>query len=106
MAWIYLLSAGLLKIGWAIGLKYSDGFTKIGPSAARVAMMIGSFAFLGLALRTLPLGRAYAVSTGIGTIGTVILGIFLFSKPMEPLRLGCIALIVSGVIGLRILSPH
>jgi quaternary ammonium compound-resistance protein SugE len=106
MAWIYLVIAGVFEIGWAIGLKYSEGFSRPGPSAATVGMMIASFAFLGLALRTLPLGTAYAVWTGIGTAGTVVLGLLLFNEPMEPLRLGCIALIVSGVVGLKILSPH
>ncbi|MBV9790529.1 MAG: quaternary ammonium compound efflux SMR transporter SugE [Chloroflexi bacterium] len=106
MAWIYLVIAGVFEIGWAIGLKYTEGFSKLGPSAATVSLMIASFAFLGLALRTLPLGTAYAVWTGIGTAGTVVLGIMLFNEPLEPLRLGCIALIVSGVVGLKILSPH
>ncbi|MFO7170711.1 MAG: multidrug efflux SMR transporter [Chloroflexota bacterium] len=106
MAWIYLLVAGLLEVGWAIGLKYSQGFTQIVPSVATVAMMIASFAFLGLALRTLPLGTAYAVWTGIGTMGTVLLGILLFQEPAGALRLGCIALIMAGVVGLRLLTPQ
>jgi len=104
MAWIYLLIAGLLEIGWAIGLKYSDGFTRLWPSVGTVAAMIASFAMLGLALRTLPLGTAYAVWTGIGTAGTVILGMLLFSEPADALRLGCIALIVAGVAGLKMLN--
>jgi len=106
MAWIYLLVAGLLEVGWAIGLKYSQGFTQIVPSVATVAMMIASFAFLGLALRTLPLGTAYAVWTGIGTMGTGLLGILLFQEPAGALRLGCIALIMAGVVGLRLLTPQ
>ena len=106
MAWLYLVSAGLLEIGWAVGLKYSEGFTKAGPSAATIVMMLLSFALLGIALRTLPVGTAYAVWTGIGTAGTVVLGMVLFGEPVEPLRLACIALIVSGVVGLKILSPH
>lgn len=106
MAWITLLIAGLLEVGWAIGLKYSESFTKLGPSIATVAMMIASFYFLGLSLRTLPLGTAYAIWTGIGTAGTVILGIFLFKEPLTSLQLGCIALIIAGVAGLRFLSPH
>lgn len=106
MAWFYLIIAGLLEVAWAIGLKYSEGFTRLGPSIATVAAMIASFALLGLALRTLPLGTAYAIWTGIGTAGTVLLGMVLFSEPAEPLRLGCIALILSGVVGLRVLSPH
>ncbi len=105
MAWTYLLIAGLLEIGWAIGLKYSEGFTRLTPSVLTVMAMIASFFFLGLALRSLPLGTAYAVWTGIGTVGTVVLGILLFDEPLELLRLLCILLIVSGVIGLRLLSP-
>jgi quaternary ammonium compound-resistance protein SugE len=106
MTWIYLFLAGLLEIGWAVGLKYTEGFTKLWPSIATVTAMIASIGLLGLSLRTLPLGTAYAVWTGIGTAGTVILGILLFSEPVTPLRLGCIALIIVGVIGLRVLAPH
>ena len=106
MAWIYLIIAGLFEIGWAIGLKYTEGFTRLGPSVLTIVAMIISLGLLGLALRTLPLGTAYAVWTGIGTAGTVILGMALLGEPVEPLRLGCIALIVSGVIGLRVLAPH
>lgn len=106
MAWVYLVIAGLFEVGWAIGLKYSEGFTKLGPSVATAGAMIVSLALLGLALRTLPLGTAYAVWTGIGTAGTVLLGMLIFSEPVEPLRLGCIALIMSGVVGLKLLSPH
>jgi quaternary ammonium compound-resistance protein SugE len=105
VAWSYLLIAGLLEIGWAIGLKYSEGFSRLVPSALTVAAMIASFYFLGLALRTLPLGTAYAVWTGIGTVGTVALGILLFDEPLELLRMLCILLIVAGVVGLRLLSP-
>jgi quaternary ammonium compound-resistance protein SugE len=105
VAWTYLLIAGLLEVGWAIGLKYSEGFSRLVPSALTVAAMIASFYFLGLALRTLPLGTAYAVWTGIGTVGTVALGILLFDEPLELLRLLCILLIVAGVVGLRLLSP-
>jgi quaternary ammonium compound-resistance protein SugE len=106
MAWFYLVIAGLLEIAWAIGLKYTEGFTRPLPSVVTVAAMIASFALLGLALRTLPLGTAYAVWTGIGTAGTVVLGILLFGEPADALRLGCIALILAGVVGLRIISPH
>lgn len=106
MAWLYLVLAGLLEIGWAIGLKYTEGFSRLLPSIGTVASMIASFALLGLALRVLPLGTAYAVWTGIGTAGTVVLGIVLFGEPAEPVRLGCIALIITGVAGLKILSPH
>lgn len=106
MAWVYLVIAGLLEVGWAMGLKYSEGFSKLGFSALTIALMIASFAFLGFALRTLPLGTAYAVWTGIGTVGTVVFGMMFLGEPVEPLRIGCIVLIVAGVAGLKILSPH
>jgi quaternary ammonium compound-resistance protein SugE len=106
VAWVYLIVAGLLETGWAIGLKYSEGFTRLGPSVVTVCLMIASFWLLALALNTLPLGTAYAVWTGIGTVGTVLVGILLFNEPVEVLRLTCIGLIVAGVAGLRILSPH
>lgn len=106
MAWTYLLIAGLLEIGWAIGLKYSEGFSRLLPSVLTAIAMVASFAFLGLALRSLPLGTAYAVWTGIGTVGTVVLGILLFDEPLELMRLLCIVLIVTGVVGLRLLSPN
>ena len=106
MAWVYLVIAGLFEVAWAIGLKYTDGFSRLGPSVATVAAMIASFALLGVALRTLPLGTAYAVWTGIGTLGTALLGIWLFNETAEPLRLVCIVLILSGVIGLKLVSPH
>lgn len=105
MSWTYLFIAGLLEIGWALGLKYSEGFSRFLPSVLTVAAMIASFFFLGLALRTLPLGSAYAIWTGIGTVGTVVLGIVLFDEPLELLRLLCILLIILGVAGLRLLSP-
>ena len=107
MAWIYVLIAGLLETGWAIGLKYTEGWTKLGPSIVTVIGMIASFYFLSLALRTLPLGTAYAVWTGIGAVvGTVVLGMALFGEPVEALRLTCIGLILAGVVGLRVVSPH
>ncbi|SRR5690554_1005347 len=106
MAWSYLLIAGLLEVGWAIGLKYSEGFSRLLPSALTVVLMIASFFFLGLALRSLPLGTAYAVWTGIGTVGTVILGIFLFGEPLDIVRIVCIVLIVTGVVGLRLVAPQ
>lgn len=106
MAWVYLLIAGLFEIGWAIGLKYTEGFTRPLPSVVTVALMVASFACLGLALRTLPLGTAYAVWTGIGTMGTVALGIVLFQEPASALRLGCIALIMAGVAGLKLITPQ
>ena len=101
MAWIVLFIAGLLEIGWAVGLKYSDGFTRPLPTVLTALSLIASMALLGLAVRTLPLGTAYAVWTGIGTIGTAILGIILFGEPATVVRLVCIGLIVTGILGLR-----
>lgn len=105
MAWALLFLAGLFEIGWAIGLKYTDGFTRPWPTAWTVLAMIVSVVLLALAVRTLPIGTAYAVWTGIGAAGTVILGIVLFGEPATALRLACIALIVAGIVGLKILSP-
>ena len=105
MSWIYLFFAGLFEIGWAVGLKYSQGFPRLWPSLATMGAMTISVFLLGLALRTLPLGTAYAIWTGIGTIGTAILGIVLFSEPAEALRLACIGMIAAGIIGLKLVSP-
>lgn len=102
MAWLILFVAGLFEIGWAVGLKFTDGFTRPWPTVGTVVSMAISLGLLGLALRTLPLGTAYAVWTGIGTIGTVIVGILLLGESADALRLGCIALIVAGIIGLRL----
>jgi quaternary ammonium compound-resistance protein SugE len=104
MAWLYLVVAGLFEIGWAIGLKYTDGFTRPWPSLWTVAAMILSLGFLGLALKTLPVGTAYAVWTGIGAIGTVLLGVYLFNEPATAARLGCIGLILAGIIGLKVVT--
>ncbi len=105
MAWLILFVAGLAETGWAVGLKYTEGFSKFWPSVFTVAAMIVSFWLLAWALKTLPLGTAYAVWTGIGTIGTVILGILLFGESADWLRLGCIALIVAGIAGLKLATP-
>jgi quaternary ammonium compound-resistance protein SugE len=102
MAWFILLVAGLFEVGWAVGLKYSDGFTRLWPSLATVASMAVSLGLLGLALRSLPLGTAYAVWTGIGTVGTALLGIALLGDSAGPLRLICIGLIVAGIVGLKL----
>jgi quaternary ammonium compound-resistance protein SugE len=102
VAWIILAVAGLLEIGWAIGLKYTDGFTRPGPTVATVAAMVASMVLLGLAIRTLPVGTAYAVWTGIGTVGTVLLGMFLFGESTQPIRLLFIAMIIAGIIGLKL----
>ena len=104
MAWIMLAVAGLLEIGWAIGLKYTDGFTRLGPTVATVAAMIASMVLLGLAVRTLPVGTAYAVWTGICTVGAVLLGILLFGESAEPLRLLFMAMIVAGIVGLKMVT--
>ena len=104
MAWIMLAVAGLLEIGWAIGLKYTDGFTRLGPTVATVAAMVVSLALLGLAVRTLPVGTAYAVWTGIGTVGTVLLGILLFGESADALRLLFMAMIVAGIVGLKMVT--
>ncbi len=106
MAWIYLVVAGLFEIGWAIGLKYTDGFTRPFPTALTLASMVISIGLLGLALKTLPVGTAYAVWTGIGTVGTVVLGIALLGDSASALRLACIGLIVAGIVGLKVLSPE
>ncbi len=105
MAWIYLFGAGLLEIVWAVGLKYTAGFTKLGPSLITLAAMSGSMFLLGMALRNLPLGTAYAIWTGIGTVGTAIAGMILLGEPSGALRLMCIALIVVGILGLKLLTP-
>ncbi len=106
MAWIILFLAGLFEIGWAVGLKYTDGFTKLWPSVGTLASMGVSVALLALALRTLPLGTGYAVWTGIGTIGTVIFGIIVFQEPANALRLAFIAMIVGGIVGLKLITTH
>lgn len=104
MAWVILFVAGIMEIGWAIGLKYTDGFTKLVPTVLTVACMICSIVLLGLALKTLPVGTAYAVWTGIGTVGVAILGIFLLGEPASAMRLVCIGLIVSGIAGLKAIT--
>jgi quaternary ammonium compound-resistance protein SugE len=104
MAWAYLTLAGLFEIGWAIGLKYTEGFTRPIPSILTAGSMIVSVLLLGLALKTLPVGTGYAVWTGIGTVGTALLGIALFGEPASALRLACIGLIVAGILGLKFVS--
>ena len=104
MAWIVLFVAGLLEIGWAVGLKYTEGFTRLWPSVATAVALVGSMGLLAFALRTLPFGTAYAVWTGIGTLGTAVLGIVLFREPATAMRLVCIAMIVAGIVGLKLTS--
>jgi quaternary ammonium compound-resistance protein SugE len=105
MAWLLLIVAGVLEIGWAVGLKYTDGFTRPGPTLPVVLVMAVSLALLGLAVRTLPVGTAYAVWTGIGTVGTVLLGIYLFDEPSDATRLIFISMIVAGIVGLKLVTP-
>ncbi len=105
MAWIILVVAGLTEIGWAIGLKYTEGFTRLWPSVFTGLSMVVSIVLLGIALKTLPLGTAYAIWTGIGTVGTAILGIYLFGESAAVLRLVCIGLIVAGIVGLKLVTP-
>ncbi len=104
MAWLLLLVAGLLEIGWAIGLKYTEGFTRRWPSVFTGAAMVGSVVLLGIAMKSLPVGTSYAVWVGVGAIGTAILGIVLFGEPATAMRLACIGLIVSGIIGLKLVA--
>ena len=102
MAWIVLFVAGLFEVGWAVGLKYTHGFTRVGPTVLSALSMVVSLGLLGVALRTLPLGTAYAVWTGVGTIGTVVLGIALFGESASVLRLACVGLILAGIVGLKL----
>lgn len=104
MTWLILFLAGLFEIGWAIGLKYTDGFTRLWPSVLTVVSMVVSVLLLGLALKELPVGTAYAVWTGIGAVGTAILGIILFGDPATAVRLACIGLILAGIVGLKLVG--
>jgi quaternary ammonium compound-resistance protein SugE len=104
MAWTYLVLAGLFEVGWAIGLKYTEGFTRLVPSMLTALSMIVSVVLLGVALKSLPVGTGYAVWTGIGTVGTAILGIYLMGEPATAMRLACIGLIVAGILGLKLAS--
>ena len=101
MAWVYLIIAGLLEIGWAVGLKMSQGFSRLWPSVITIVLMILSFVLLGRAVRTIPIGTAYAAWTGIGAVGTAIVGMVAFSESREVTRIVCIVLIVAGVVGLK-----
>ncbi|HEU4376009.1 MAG TPA: quaternary ammonium compound efflux SMR transporter SugE [Telluria sp.] len=105
MSWFILIVAGVLEVGWAVGLKYTAGFTRLWPSVFTLATMAGSVGLLGLALRQLPLGTAYAVWTGIGTVGTAVAGMIMLGEPAGALRMLSIGLIVAGIVGLKILTP-
>jgi quaternary ammonium compound-resistance protein SugE len=105
MSWAYLVVAGLLEVAWAVGLKYTAGFTRLWPSVFTLGTMAGSVGMLGLALRALPLGTAYAVWTGIGTVGTAVFGMAMLGEPAGALRLLSIGLIVAGIAGLKLLTP-
>jgi quaternary ammonium compound-resistance protein SugE len=104
-AWLALLGAGLLEVGWALGLKYSDGLTRFWPTAATVIAIALSFTLMALALRSLPFGTAYAVWTGIGAVGSIVVGMLLYSEPTDPVRIICLMLIVAGMVGLKLNSP-
>jgi quaternary ammonium compound-resistance protein SugE len=105
MAWILLIIAGLLEVGWAIGLKYTEGFTRLWPSFFTLASMVLSVVLLGIAMKSLPVGTSYAVWVGIGAIGTAILGIVLFAEPATAGRIASLALILAGIIGLKLATP-
>jgi quaternary ammonium compound-resistance protein SugE len=105
MAWLLLLLAGVLEVGWAIGLKYTEGFTRLWPTIGTIAAMSVSLALLGIAMRSLPVGTAYAVWVGVGAVGTVILGIVLLNEPANAARLISVGLIVAGIIGLKLATP-
>ena len=105
MAWLLLLVAGLFEVGWAIGLKYTDGFTKPLPTILTIASMIVSMSLLGIALKSLPVGTAYAVWVGVGAVGTVILGIVLLHEPVNAARLISVTLIIAGIVGLKLATP-
>ncbi|MCC2676033.1 MAG: quaternary ammonium compound-resistance protein SugE [Ramlibacter sp.] len=104
MPWVILIIAGLFEVGWAIGLKYTEGFTRLWPSIGTATAMLVSVGLLGIAMKDLPVGTAYAVWTGVGAVGTAILGIFLFGDSASAARVACLALIAGGIIGLKIVS--
>ena len=104
MAWVLLVVAGLLEVGWAIGLKYTEGFTRFWPSAFTLAAMVASVVLLGIAMKSLPVGTSYAVWVGVGAVGTAILGMVLFGEPATAGRLASLGLIVAGIVGLKLAS--
>lgn len=106
MAWVYLLIAGLLEVVWAVGLKYTIGFTQLYPSLITISAMIVSFGCLSMALEDIPMGTAYAVWVGIGAVGVALIGIIFHGEPCDIIRLGCLGLILVGIIGLKLISVH
>jgi len=106
MVWILLVLAGLFEIVWAVGLKYTEGFTRLWPTAGTVAAMIVSFGLLAHVLKTLPIGTAYAIWTGIGAVGTALVGIIVLGESASPARLACIGMIAAGIVGLKLVSAH
>ena len=104
MAWLWLVLAGILEVGWAVGLKFTDGFTRLWPSVGTGLAMFASFGLLSLALKTLPMGTAYAVWTGIGAAGTALVGMLFLGEPRDWARIGCLGLIVAGVVGLKLVT--
>ena len=106
MAWTYLFIAGVFEVAWAVGLKYTEGFTRLWPTLGTAAALFVSMALLALALRTLPIGTAYAVWTGVGAVGTAIAGVVLFDEPADAARVVCITLIVAGIVGLKLTSAR
>lgn len=105
MSWIILVLAGLFEVGWAIGLKYTEGFTRLWPTVGTVTAMVVSLGLLGIAMKSLPVGTAYAIWVGVGAVGTVILGVVLFDEPVNALRVGSVLLIVAGLVGLKLATP-
>ena len=103
--WLALVAAGLFEVAWALGLKYSDGLTRFWPTAATLVAILSSFGLMSLALRSLPFGTAYAVWTGIGAVGSILVGMLLFREPADPIRLLCLSLIIAGMVGLKLNSP-
>lgn len=102
MAWFILFLAGLCEVAWAVGLKYADGYTKLWPTVFTLAFMVLSVWLLGVALKSLPLGTAYAIWTGVGAVGVAIMGVILFHESLDPIRIGAIGLIVAGIVGLKL----
>lgn len=106
LAWSLLVVAGIMEVGWAIGLKYTEGFSRLWPTTATLVAMVASVALLAQALKVIPVGTGYAVWTGIGAVGTALMGMWLFGESREPLRLACIALIVAGIVGLKLFGSE